>query len=249
MITTTTTTLDEHFILFENIPLIYARVPKVANSSVKAALSKLLELPPNEDCRITADATWRKGTKGQTSMVNACAARRRRSSHFIFSFVRNPFDRLVSAYNNKLVENDHLSPAMVHMGLEQNMPFDRFLEVVAATPDEELDVHLLPQSSILCINGLPVPSYIGKLEDMDHHWQLLRRRMLQAGLPDPGNLPRKNVRRSDLSDLPQYFNTERRIELGANRYRDDLNIFYRTIDPGVLARGEQQTIHHPIEPP
>ena len=120
---------------------------------------------------------------------------------------------------------------------------------VAVSVDEELDVHLLPQSSILCINGLPVPSYIGKLEAMDHHWQLLRRRMLQAGLPDPGNLPRKNVRRSDLSDLPQYFNTERQIELGANRYRDDLNIFYRTIDPGVLARGEQQTIHHPIEPP
>lgn len=241
--------LDEHFILFETIPLIYARVPKVANSSVKAALSKLLDLPPDEDCRTTADATWRRGTHGQTRMVNALDARRRRSSHFIFSFVRNPFDRLVSAYNNKLVENDHLSPAMERMGLERHMPFERFLEVVANTADADLDVHLLPQSTILCVDGLPIPSFIGKLEAMDSHWRRLQRRMHQAGLPAVGNLPRKNVRRTDVSDLPEYFNSRRRIDLAAHRYADDLALFYGCCEPGRLACGEHEVNPAPIEQP
>ncbi|MBM5792427.1 MAG: sulfotransferase family protein [Cyanobacteria bacterium K_DeepCast_0m_m1_088] len=246
--TASTTTVDEHFILFETIPLIYARVPKVANSSVKASLSKLLELPPDDDCRTTADATWRRGTHGQTRMVNVFDARRRRSSHFIFSFVRNPFDRLVSAYNNKLLENDHLSPAMERMGLERHMPFDRFLDVVADTADADLDVHLLPQSTILCIDGLPIPSFIGKLEAMDNHWQRLQRSMHQAGLPAVGNLPRKNVRRTDVSDLPAYFNSRSRIDLAAHRYADDLALFYGDCEPGQLACGEPEANPAPIEP-
>jgi hypothetical protein len=135
----------DHFILFTRLPLIYGRVPKVANSSVKAALTRLLEQPPEEGFRTTADVLWRKGTHGETTMIDAAAALERRSSHFCFSFVRNPFDRLVSAYNNKLIENDHLSTAMQRMGLERKMPFRRFLEVVAATADADLDVHLLPQ--------------------------------------------------------------------------------------------------------
>ena len=33
-----------HFILFRDIPLLYGRVPKVANSSIKTTLCKLLSL-------------------------------------------------------------------------------------------------------------------------------------------------------------------------------------------------------------
>ena len=175
-----TVALGEHYILFQRIPLIYARIPKVANSSVKAALTRLLEQPPEEGYRTTADVMWKKGTHGETTMVDALEARRRRSSHFIFSFVRNPFDRLVSAYNNKLVENDHLSTAMQRMGLQRHMPFEAFLDVVVATPDQDLDVHLVPQSSILCVDDLPVPGFIGQMEAMPEHWQQLRVRMRQA---------------------------------------------------------------------
>lgn len=246
---TETTGLEDHFILFHKIPLIYGRVPKVANSSVKAALTRLLELPPNEDFRTTADATWRRGTNGETTMVNAYEARRRRSSHFIFSFVRNPFDRLVSAYNNKLIENDHLSPAMERMGLERHMSFERFLEVVADTADERLDVHLLPQSSILSLEGLAIPRFIGKMEAMDSHWQLLQRRMRQAGLPAVGNLPQKNVRRKDTSDLPEYFSNQRLIHLAADRYSLDLSLFYGDNEIESLARASELNAHTPIEPP
>jgi len=239
--------VSEHFIQFQNLPLIYGRVPKVANSSVKAALTRLLEQPPEEGYRTTADALWRKGTHGETTMISAQDALQRRSSHFIFSFVRNPFDRLVSAYNNKLIENDSLSTAMQRMGLERQMPFRCFLEVVAATADADLDVHLLPQSSILCVEGVPVPGFIGQMEAMAEHWQLLRQRMRQAGLPALGKLPSKNVRRAGGSDLGQYFSDDSLITLARDRYQQDVEVFYGDYPLEQLARGELGGSASPLE--
>ena len=239
--------MSEHFILFQNLPLIYGRVPKVANSSVKAALTRLLEQPPEEGYRTTADAFWRKGTHGETTMIGAPQALQRRSTHFIFSFVRNPFDRLVSAYNNKLVENDSLSTAMQRMGLERQMPFRRFLEVVAATADADLDVHLLPQSSILCVEGVPVPGFIGQMEAMAEHWQLLRQRMRQAGLPALGKLPSKNVRRAGGSDLSPYFSDDGLIALARDRYRQDVEVFYGNHPLEQLAHGQLGGEPSPLE--
>ena len=240
-------TSSEHYILFERIPLIYARVPKVANSSVKAALTRLLEQPPEEGYRTTADMMWRRATHGETRMVDAKAARERRSSHFIFSFVRNPFDRLVSAYNNKLVENDHLSTAMQQMGLERHMPFERFLEILVDTDDADLDVHLLPQSAILCLEGMCVPRFIGRMEAMADHWQLLRRRMRQAGLPALGKLPTKNVRRGGDTDLSGHFSHPRLVDLALRRYRQDVELFYGDQKLERLAAGELSSISPPLE--
>jgi dermatan 4-sulfotransferase 1 len=239
--------LGEHFILFNRLPLIYGRVPKVANSSVKAALTRLLERPPEEGYRTTADILWRKGTHGETRMINAAEAMERRSSHFSFSFVRNPFDRLVSAFNNKLIENDHISTAMQRMGLERGMPFRRFLEVVSTTADADLDVHLLPQSSILCVEGIPVPKFIGKMEAMGEHWQSLRQRMRQSGLPALGKLPAKNVRRTGDSDLSHYFSDDHLITLARDRYRQDVEVFYGEHQLEQLAHGRLSTTPHPLE--
>jgi Sulfotransferase family. len=94
---------DHHFICFRSLPLLYGRVPKVANSSIKAALSRLIDLPSTKGVRTTADSFWMDGTEGQTSMVNNTTARMCRGKHFCFSFVRNPFDRQGSAYNNKIL--------------------------------------------------------------------------------------------------------------------------------------------------
>jgi dermatan 4-sulfotransferase 1 len=238
---------DEHFILFTRLPLIYGRVPKVANSSIKAALSRLLNEPPEEGYRTTADSFWRKGTHGETCMITSTAAVERRSSHFSFSFVRNPFDRLVSAYNNKIVENDHLSSAMQRMGLRLGMSFCGFLEILADTAEEELDVHLLPQSSMLCASGIPIPGFVGKMEAMAEHWKLLRRRMQQAGLPALGKLPNKNVRRSGDDNLSSYFQNDLLIERAWRRYRNDVELFYSEQDIDQMARGRLSGPVLPLE--
>ena len=229
----------KHFIRFRDLPLLYGRVPKVANSSIKACLSRLLTEAPEPGLRTTSDAFWSKATHGETSMVNNHSARMCRGTHFSFSFVRNPFDRLVSAYNNKILELDEVPGPMQVMGLSHNMGFPAFLECIAATADAALDVHLLPQSSILCLDGQLIPSFIGRLETMESDWQQLQRRLRQERLPTLGNLPEKNRRRSnDHSDVDRYFEDSGLVQLVADRYGNDLKLFYSDIDLDHLRRGQ-----------
>ena len=172
-------------------------------------------------------------------MTDKYSARMRRGTHFSFSFVRNPFDRLVSAYNNKILELDEVPGPMQAMGLSHKMGFPAFLECIAGTVDAAMDVHLLPQSSILCLDGQLIPNFIGRLETMERDWQHLQRRLRQERLPTLGNLPEKNRRRSDdHSDVIRYFEDSRLVQLVADRYGNDLKLFYGDIDLDHLSRGE-----------
>ena len=230
---------ERHFIQFRDLPLLYGRVPKVANSSIKACLYRLLTTSPEKGLRTTSDAFWSKGTHGETSMVDNHSARMCRGTHFSFSFVRNPFDRLVSAYNNKILELDETPGPMQAMGLKNGLAFSAFLECIATPSDADLDVHLLPQSNILCLDGQLIPSFIGHLETMERDWQQLQRRLRQERLPTLGNLPEKNRRRSDdHSDVIRYFEDSRLVQLVADRYGNDLKLFYSDIDLDHLSRGE-----------
>ena len=229
---------ERHFIQFRDLPLLYGRVPKVANSSIKASLSRLLTQNPEQGLRTTSDAFWSKGTNGETCMVSNHTASMCRGTHFCFSFVRNPFDRLVSAYNNKILELDEVPGPMQVMGLSHNMGFPAFLECIAAAVDASMDVHLLPQSSILCLDGQLIPNFIGRLESIESDWQQLKIRLKQERLPSLGNLPEKNRRRSDdHSDVGQYFSDPGLVQLVVDRYGDDLDLFYGDVELQDLSRG------------
>ena len=172
-------------------------------------------------------------------MIDNHTARMCRGTHFSFSFVRNPFDRLVSAYNNKILELDDVPGPMQAMGLSHNMGFPAFLECIAGTVDAAMDVHLLPQTSILCLDGQLIPNFIGRLETMETDWQRLETRLKQERLPLLGHLPEKNRRRGDdHTDVSQYFSDSGLVQLVVERYGDDLGLFYGDVNLEVLSRGQ-----------
>ena len=227
-----------HFILFRDIPLLYGRVPKVANSSIKATLCKLLANRPDGGIKTTADRFWRENTHGETQLVTPQQARRLRSSHFSFSFVRNPFDRLVAAYNNKILEIDDVPMPMKTMGLHHGMAFDCFIEIVCEADPELMDNHVRPQAEmLLCANKL-VPKFVGRMEHMSDHWPHLRRRMKKEGLPTLGRLPLKNVRRDGRSDIRNLFNSSSLVNKVLERYEQDFKTFYSDYTVDELLHGD-----------
>ena len=172
-------------------------------------------------------------------MLDSHDARMCRGTHFSFSFVRNPFDRLVSAYNNKLVELDEIPGPMQEMGLKHSMPFGSFLEIVATTNNDQLDVHLLPQSQILCLDNQLIPNFVGHLETMEEDWSILEEQLRRERLPRLGKLPEKNVRRgSNHRDVPRYFEDSGLIRLVTNRYEEDLERFYGSKSIEQLIQGD-----------
>ena len=227
-----------HFILFRDIPLLYGRVPKVANSSIKATLCKLLNQKPTGGIKTTSDRFWRENTNGETQLVTPQQARRLRGSHFSFSFVRNPFDRIVAAYNNKILEIDDVPLPMKKMGLHHGMAFDQFIEIVCKADPELLDNHVRPQADMLLAGNKLVPKFVGRMEHMTDHWRRLRRRMKLEGLPTLGAIPQKNVRREGRSDIRVLFHSIVLIDMVIERYQQDLNRFYGDYSIDTLLDGQ-----------
>ena len=226
-----------HFILFRDIPLLYGRVPKVANSSIKSALCKFLVQRPNGAIKTTADRFWREHTHGETQLVTPQQARRLRSSHFSFSFVRNPFDRLVASYNNKILEIDDVPLPMKTMGLRHGMAFDQFIEIVCKADPDLMDNHVRPQAEMLLSDNKLVPKFIGRMEHMTDHWRRLSRRMKLEGLPTLGAIPQKNVRREGRSDIRVLFHCTTLIDMVIERYEQDFKRFYSDYSLDLLLDG------------
>ncbi|RYD23725.1 MAG: sulfotransferase family protein [Verrucomicrobiaceae bacterium] len=227
-----------HFIVLDGQKIQYGRVPKVANSSIKEALSQFLTDEVDLTLRTTEDRFWTQGTFGQSRMVTKAEAARLNESHFSFSFVRNPFDRVVSCYNNKIVANPRLSKRMTKMKMYHRMPFDEFVRILVKTRDARIDLHLLPQSRILKVGGELIPKFIGRLENITDDWNALESLMVSRGFPSLGKLPAKNVRREKSGDMPQYFSSQELVDLVHERYRDDVETFYPGVPIADLVSGQ-----------
>lgn len=227
-----------HFVSFRDRPLLYGRVPKVANTSVKAALGKLLASKPVDGPQMKSDAFWREHTGGETEMLSPADAFAQRGEKFCFAFVRNPFDRLVSCYNNKILIEPALPPLMRATGYRTNMSFRDFLARTAEIPDAELDVHAMPQSAMLLHEGALVPEFVGHFEDIERQWTRLRHKLeLRHGIRLKP-LPTKNVRREDRDDVRRYFATDEVIGLALTKYARDLELFYPGVAVDALLSGD-----------
>lgn len=219
-----------HFIVFRDVPVVYGRVPKVANTSIKWALSRFL---PNADGFLkvaSRDISWVQETDGATSMVGTEEAAQL-TDRFVFTFVRNPFSRLASYYHDKVVGPSDLPTAASRDGVRKGMEFAPFMERVAIMADENVDVHLLPQASILTHDGRLVPAFVGRHERISEDWARLRRRMARFGAPDPGALPRRNQRAPEGRDLAALFADPGVARLVRERYAADFELFYPEAEP------------------
>ena len=97
------------------------------------------------------------------------------------------------------------------------------------TPFKKYDVHVLPQSQLICIGDQIVPKFVGRVEQIDEHWAELRDILARKGITVMESLPQKNVRRSDGGSLKSYFNSDALIEKTMRIYGDDVRLFYNDV--------------------
>ena len=235
-----------HFIHLKRHRLLYGRVPKAANSSIKAALSRLLRNRPPKGTKTTSDKFWAHSTHSETELMTLKRARRCRFTHFSFSFVRNPFDRLIAAYNNKVLEIQEPPLPMLQMGIKHGMPFGDFLKVLVDTPLDKFDVHVIPQSELLCIGNKIVPKFVGQVEHINEHWDRLRSIVSRHGIELMESLPQKNVRRNERSSLQNYFNEDKLIETTLSLYSKDISLFYNNASVEHLISNKPLPISEPL---
>lgn len=152
--------------------------------------------------------------------------------YFFFTFVRNPFDRLVSGYTNKIISDTPI-PFPPHIPMTSwrellgitptDNPHDpamlaRFVERYLTTTNiSRLDVHFQPQHTLIEDHLPRKLDFIGHIETFEQDWQLLTKRF---------NLPNHTVTHINKSSIRYpyhaYFAHPHEVEQVYKYYKEDI---------------------------
>ena len=154
-------------IVWDPLRLIYLRVPKSANSSIRKSIPD-----------------------GVQKRLDIRRLENRFPGYLTFSFVRNPWARFVSTFTNKVmavpsnednfIDGVHDDFRSLSRDIRAGMPFEEFAEIVCSIPDEATDKHLKSQCYFLVRDRVVIPRFVGKVESMSEDWARLAQR---AGFP------------------------------------------------------------------
>jgi hypothetical protein len=212
------------YFIFDGRRLVYISVPKVACTSIKIALMGDISHAGDEYSRYMR-------VHHDVSAVQQPRIPRRARGYFKFAFVRNPFDRLVSFYEDKVLRptqhdgryyfdssyNNILIKNIFGTAFSLDMDFTEFVRLVARVPDWLADAHFKSQHAILYRRGRQIPDFIGRFENIESDWE---KHLRKYGLPP---MERKNP--TAARDWRTYYTDKSVVELVAARYRDDLRCF------------------------
>jgi len=194
-------------ILIKKRKIIVITIPKVASSSLSGFCSKLNDskFKPYKDTNIDK-------IKNFTD--------KKYKDHFKITFVRNPFDRAVSTYLNKLtgpkknVDLKHFKP----YGFYYKMPFNEYVRILSKIPDREFTNNHI-KSQYKFVRDIKLMDFVGRFETIDIDIEYLCNKFKIEDFKLP-HLLKSHKRKHYRS----YYNPESR-KLMAERYSEDLKIF------------------------
>ena len=212
------------YFVFDQRRLVYISIPKVACTSIKIALMGEVVHAENDYSKymnIHHDVTAKQRPR----------LPRPASGYFKFAFVRNPFDRLVSFYEDKVRRptqhngryyfdspyNRTLIGTLFGNCFSPEMSFTDFVQLVSRIPDWLADGHFKSQHAMLFRFGRQIPDFIGHFENLEEDWKPLAQ---HYGLPA---LTKKNA--NTLNNWRTYYSDRMVVERVAQRYHKDLADF------------------------
>ena len=137
-----------------------------------------------------------------------------RRDYFKFAFVRNPWDRLVSGWMNKVVDRNFFG--FDETELKRMREFPNFVDYVADLDMAKCDRHLAPQSSLIDLNNV---NFVGRMENFDADFGVVLDRI---GV-NLDKVDRKNVSEARKSYRDYY--TDETAQKAHDIYARDVSIF------------------------
>jgi hypothetical protein len=214
--------------------VIYFAVPKVANSSFKRVIAQAIpDMPESrrekshgKDNTVFSDPAIRRWLRKNKILL--CKHQVPAYKEYLkLAFVRNPWDRLVSCYKQKISDREIDNPnkrgtarALAEAGFySSNMSFADFARAVSQIPDERSDRHFRSQSSFLLDNkGVLLVDEVRRFEDLDQGFQYFRTVLGREDLELP------HLKKTQRKEYRDYYDDET-AELTAKRYARDIELF------------------------
>lgn len=201
---------------------VYIDIAKVASSSIKSYLSCLLEIADKSDNPHATDFP--------RPLNSDPTGHRLYPGLYTFAFVRNPWDRLVSCYRDKIAGEVQGYTAFADNGVAHclagfeafsaNMSFTEFAHAVASIPDQQADEHFRSQADYLTnTRGSLAVDFVGRYETLSADFARI---VKQLGLPQEIELPR--LQAASPANHADFYTLETR-ELIGERYARDIALF------------------------
>ena len=136
-----------------------------------------------------------------------------RDSYFSFGFVRNPWERLVSCYQNKIIDG---GPGLYLGALGNPKGFQAFVEAVVAKDLHACNPHIRLQSALLDLNTI---KFVGRYERFAQDL-----RQIFATL----DIPLEEIQTHNASGGGKNFRshyTPKLVDLVSDAYKRDIQIF------------------------
>lgn len=172
-------------LIFREHKIAYIPIPKAACSSIKYALLPLIGVDPDSVPLIHAFGGFDSARFDEiASEIDP--------DWFIFTVVRNPTDRVMSAWRDKLRSEEKITSLMKYHALRPGDSFDRFMRVISLWPSISLDEHVMPQSMLLH-HARDFPVRVYRFEDLDDAWNEISAEITRRSGIAIGPLQKRNA--------------------------------------------------------
>ena len=164
---------------------------------------------------------YRRGTWRTPKFMSKEFVEWRCRDYLKIAFVRNPWARLVSCWQNKTIDNLHRT--WPNYGFYQGMKFSAFARMVVEIPHHESDKHWRSMAYDLTDNnGNCLADYVAKCESLAYDWDVARGIIAgRRGLQLPA-VPHRN--KSEHRHYSTYY-TDELAALVGDYYAQDINLF------------------------
>lgn len=213
--------------VWDDAQIAYVATAKVANTAVKAALLT----------SYVEDRGWHNPHGESVPYVEASPEdlRGKYADYLTFALARNPYDRFVSFYADKIVGEGWYA-SLGRLGFKKGQDFESCAVAAAKLSDERTDPHVATQvDRLVDTDGTFLPDLILRFESIVHDWKALRA-IAQARAPQLALAPLAARRTSKREKSWQSYYTAKARDAVAERYAQDFEILgYSTeIEPKPL---------------
>ena len=218
---------DNDVIVLHKHKCIYVPIPKVACSSIMSACADILEVKfPESEWKPELFQTnkWDHLFDRQSVIMPKSRASAY-TEYWKFAFVRNPWDRLLSCYSEKIREDGDkenftagVSNILLPFGVfRSTMSFEEFARTAVAIADDIADPHWRSQNTFACQGSRLWVDFVGRFESVERDFQLVCQRIgTDCVLP--------HLLRSDHKIYRECY-SDALCDLVARRYRRDIDMF------------------------
>ncbi len=154
-----------YHILLEDYKIVFTVIPKNANTSVKYSILKsFYDLNINIK---SIDQFHSSTLKYFTFIDNKQLSEL--DDYLKIVIVRNPFDRLVAGWRDKI-----RGLTRPRFGFNRDYPFNKFINIIYKTPEEDINRHFIPQYRFIMYNNEIQSNHIMNFEYLYNQWTELQ---------------------------------------------------------------------------